>query len=96
MENPARYLVKDERLVANVNGVAGVRATLISDNPVGALREHIDELAFAFITPLCTDNYDRAGLGIEHSALENGNAPAVAGALSESTRHLFGVNLYSD
>jgi hypothetical protein len=85
MENSTRDLVEDERLVGDVYGMAGIRAALIPDNPVGALGENVDKLAFAFVTPLCADDDDGAGLGIEHSVLENGNAPAVAGALTEST-----------
>ena len=66
MEDPARDLVKHERLFADVDGVAGVRAALVAHDPVGALGEDIDELAFALVAPLGADDHDRACVGIEH------------------------------
>jgi len=60
VQNPARNLVEHERLVANVYGVAGVGAPLIADYPVSALREHIDELTLALVSPLGADDDDGA------------------------------------
>ena len=60
MENSARNLVEDERLVADVHGVAGVGAALIANYPVGALREDVNELALAFVPPLGADDDDGA------------------------------------
>ena len=66
VKNPARNLVQHERLVADVHRVAGVRATLIANDPVRALGEHVDELSFAFVAPLGADDDDGACFRIEH------------------------------
>jgi hypothetical protein len=60
MQNAARDLVEDERGFAEVDGVAGVRATLVADDPVSALREDVDEFALPFVAPLGADDHDRA------------------------------------
>jgi hypothetical protein len=60
MENSARDLMKDERLVPDLDGVPGVGAALIANYPVGALRENINELALALVSPLGADDDDRA------------------------------------
>ena len=66
MENPAGDLVQDERLVGDVHGVPGIRAPLIAHYPVRALSENVDELAFAFVSPLGADYDNRTCVGIEH------------------------------
>ena len=40
------------------HGVPGIRAALIAHDPVGALGEHVDELALAFVAPLRADDDD--------------------------------------
>ena len=60
VQNAARNLVQNERVFTQIDGVAGVRAALIADHPVGALGENVDELALPFIAPLRTDDDDRA------------------------------------
>src|SRR5882762_7611029 len=60
MENSARDLMEDERLVPDLDGVTGVGAALIANYPVGALRENINELALALVSPLGTDDDDCA------------------------------------
>ena len=66
VQNAARNLVQDERVFAEIDGVAGVRAALIADHPVGALGEDVDELALPFVAPLRADDDDRAIALSEH------------------------------
>jgi hypothetical protein len=66
MEDPARDLVEDEALVADVDRVAGVRAALVAHDPVRALGHHVDELALPFVAPLRADDDDGAVIAIEH------------------------------
>ena len=63
VQDAARNLVEHGRAVADVHGVAGVRAALVAHHPVGALGQDVDELALPFIAPLRADDDDRAGLG---------------------------------
>ena len=44
--------------VADLNRVPGVVSALIANNNVEMLGEEIDDLAFAFITPLGADDND--------------------------------------
>ena len=60
MQDAARNLVKHEADVAQIDGVPRVRAALVADDPVRALGEHVDQLAFALVTPLRADDDDRA------------------------------------
>ena len=60
MQDAARNLVQDERVLAQIDGVPGVRAALVAHHPVGALGEHVDELALPFVAPLRADDDDRA------------------------------------
>ena len=46
--------------------VPGVRAALVAHDPVGALGEHVDELALPFVAPLRADDDERASLRAEH------------------------------
>ena len=39
-------------------GVAGIMAALETHNDVGLLRQPVDDLAFAFVAPLGSDNHD--------------------------------------
>ncbi len=66
MQDPARHLVQHEVLLADVDRVAGVGAALVAHDPVGALGEHVDELALPLVAPLGADDDDGARLGIEH------------------------------
>src|SRR4051812_25277778 len=68
MQDPTRDLAKHELRFADVYGVAGVRAALIPHDPIGALGEHVDELALPFVAPLCANDDDGALLGIEHES----------------------------
>ena len=67
VENAARNLVQDERLIADVHSMTRIRAALISHHPVGTLGQNIDELALPLVAPLRTDDDDGASLRIEHS-----------------------------
>src|SRR5450759_2073209 len=94
VENSARNLVEDERLVADVHGVAGIGAALIANYPVGALREDINELALAFVSPLGADDDDGAYVRIEHAIRGDGKSkrPENIGALVQSTSRRVRVN----
>ncbi len=45
-------------VLADDEGVAGVMSTLEADHHIGALRQPIDDLAFALIAPLGANNHD--------------------------------------
>ena len=62
--------MQDERLVSNLNRVAGVMAALITDDDVEALREQIDNLALTFIAPLGADDSDNHVLEVEDQRSE--------------------------
>jgi hypothetical protein len=67
MEYSARNLMEHERLVGDVDGVAGVCTALVADHPVRSLGKDIDELAFTFVPPLSSNDDDRARIAVEHS-----------------------------
>ena len=79
VQDSARDLVEDERFFADVDGVPGIRSALVSHDPVGALSEHVHELALPFIAPLGADDDDSPRFRIEHWGPEKGNAPASRG-----------------
>ena len=68
MQNAAGDLMKDERFVADVNGVPGIRSALVPYDPSGTLGENVNELALPFISPLRSDDDDSARFRIEHPA----------------------------
>jgi len=66
MQNAARDLMQHERVVAEVHGMARVRAALVSHHPGRALGENIDEFALPFVAPLRADYDHRASRVTEH------------------------------
>ena len=44
--------MQDERIAADLHRVAGVVTALVTDDNVESFGKQIDDLAFAFITPL--------------------------------------------
>lgn len=60
MEDTGRDLVENELLVAYMNGVAGIGPALVPGDDVHISSEDIDDLPFAFITPLTTYDYRAA------------------------------------
>jgi hypothetical protein len=54
-ENAGWHQVQDVFFFANENSVAGVVAAGVTHNDIGLLREHVDDFAFAFVTPLGSD-----------------------------------------
>src|SRR5262245_4285405 len=66
VEDAAGDLVEDEAHVAQVDRVACVRAALVPDDPVRALGEDIDELAFPLVAPLGSDDDDGTIAFSEH------------------------------
>ncbi len=61
MNDSRRQQMQHERLVADLHGVAGVVSALIARHDVEVLGQKIDDLAFAFVTPLGADDYDDFG-----------------------------------
>src|SRR6185437_7447330 len=51
-QHPAGHQLQDELLAVNNDGVPGVVASRIAGHDGEALREHVYDLAFAFIAPL--------------------------------------------
>jgi hypothetical protein len=58
-DDPARNLADLEDHAIGDDGVPGVRATLVTADEVGVLREQVDDLALALVAPLRTDDYGR-------------------------------------
>jgi hypothetical protein len=50
--------MESEFFVANDNGMSGIGAAAIANDNIILLGENIDNLAFAFIAPLQTNNAD--------------------------------------
>jgi hypothetical protein len=55
LEDPGWDEVEDEFLIADLDGVPCVGPSLIADHHIALGGEDIDDLALAFISPLCTD-----------------------------------------
>ena len=66
VQDARRDLAKDELSIADNNGMAGVGAALIAHHEVGPLRQHIDQLSLALVSPLCPDHHHAGGLLVEH------------------------------
>ena len=47
--------MKDEFLLADLDGVTGIVTALRADDDIGFLREDVDDFAFSFIAPLGAD-----------------------------------------
>jgi hypothetical protein len=60
--------MEDERFLADLHRVPRVCAALVAHHPACALSENVNELPLSFITPLRTDNYDRARFRIEQTS----------------------------
>jgi hypothetical protein len=58
MQNSARDLMQNERFFTDVDCVACVCSTLVSNDPIGALGENVNEFSLPFIPPLGANNYD--------------------------------------
>jgi hypothetical protein len=58
MQRPRGNEMKDGFLAVNDEGVARVVAALEADDDVGIVGEEIDDLSFAFVSPLGADNCD--------------------------------------
>jgi hypothetical protein len=61
--------------------VTGVRAALVSNHPICALSKNVYEFSLPFITPLRTDDYNRACFRIEQTSSmirRNEKRPAIA------------------
>src|SRR6266545_4414748 len=61
VNNSRRKQMQYERLVAHLHGVAGVMAALIASNNVEVFGQKVNDLPFALITPLRTDDYNDFG-----------------------------------
>ena len=64
-------------LVADDDGVPGVRAALIADDEIVLTRQQVDDLALGFVAPLQTDNTSAGHGGCSIQRLKrNGEAGA--------------------
>jgi hypothetical protein len=52
MHDPAWNLMEYGGIIADVHGMPGVRAPLITHDPVSGLSQNVDEFSLAFIAPL--------------------------------------------
>ena len=57
VEDPGRDVVELERLAADDDRVARVRAALVAADEFGALGEQVDDLALALVAPLRADDH---------------------------------------
>ena len=80
MEDARRDLVQDVEVAADDDGVTRVGAALVAHHEVGALREHVDQLALPLIAPLRAHYDDTSGAGVEHGISPYGNKKAPRGA----------------
>ena len=71
MQDAGRNQVKDELLALHIHRVPGVVPTLVARNRREVRREHVDDLAFAFVAPLRPENCD---IRLRHSVLFNTSA----------------------
>ncbi len=58
--------MEDQLVLPNHHRVAGVGAALVADDEIGALGEHVDDLALAFVSPLGADDHHAVTLGPKH------------------------------
>jgi hypothetical protein len=54
--------MQNELVVADVNRVTGIRATLVASHDVRFLGQNIDDLALALVTPLAADHHQAAAI----------------------------------
>jgi hypothetical protein len=66
VQDAAGNLVQHKRMRAKVYRVPRVRPALVTHHPVGPLRQHVDELAFALVPPLGADDNNGAIRLSEH------------------------------
>jgi hypothetical protein len=84
MENPGRQKPQNDLRGPHIHGVTGVVPALIPRNDGEVRRQQIDDLAFAFISPLRTEYSDVHGRDILHCLVErpvnykSGSAPDFA------------------
>ncbi len=62
-QNPAWHQLQNEFLAVNDDRVSGIVAAGVSGHHREALRQHIDDLPFAFIAPLGAHHHRRFRLG---------------------------------
>ena len=56
-ENAGRHRMEDKTLAGEMNGMAGIRSALETGNHVIVRSQHIDDLAFALVAPLHSQNH---------------------------------------
>src|SRR5207245_9601952 len=54
-DDPARGRAQSERLAVDDDRGPGARAALVAADDIGVLREHVDDLALPFVSPLRAD-----------------------------------------
>src|SRR5581483_9455527 len=68
LENSGRDLVQDKLTGPRIYGMARIRPALVANDQVGALGEHIHDLALALVAPLGADDDNAVSLRSEHSS----------------------------
>ena len=68
LDDPRGNLVQHELSGARVHRVPRVRPALVAHDQVGALGEHIDDLALAFVAPLSAHDDDAVSFRSEHGS----------------------------
>jgi hypothetical protein len=58
MEDAGGNQVKDEALLAHLDGVAGVVAAVETSHDLDLLREEVHDLSLTFVAPLGADHHD--------------------------------------
>jgi hypothetical protein len=66
VQDAARDLVQHDRLVADMYCVPRVGSALVSNDPIRALGEHVDQLSLPLVSPLRPDNDDGASPFTKH------------------------------
>src|SRR5215831_10376561 len=98
MQDPRRDQAQDELLPLDVDGVSRVVSALIARDDGKARRDEVDNLPFAFIAPLPTENrevHSRVRFYFElRSRNRDGRKCAIARSSCESRKYFFIQDLF--
>ena len=72
MDDARRKQVQHERLVADLYGVTSVMSALVPDDDIETFGEQINNLSFAFVSPLGTDDNNDFGHELGRWSLDFG------------------------
>ena len=82
LDDAGGNLVQHEFAGTRVHRMARVGPALVAHDQVGALGEHVDDLAFALVAPLGADDHDAVGFRSEHGTPTAAKTPRRAGRSS--------------